>query len=150
MKKKFMCSPNILFLVLVFLFAFFFFFFSFADVHFYLAGCSLLTASISHFLTADKKLSCCFSKKSSSFFISRSSSFSVIYVSIDIKGGSQWVGGFYGYRLKFWLFYGYRLICFQLRLAKKLKINLFRFKELNVIIIHSKYFPHSDWLKTHA
>ena len=25
-------------------------------------------------------------------------------------GGSQWGGGFYGYRLKFWLFYGYRLI----------------------------------------
>ena len=24
--------------------------------------------------------------------------------------GSQWGGGFYGYRLKFWLFYGYRLI----------------------------------------
>ena len=24
--------------------------------------------------------------------------------------GSQWGGGFYGYRLKFWFFYGYRLI----------------------------------------
>ena len=24
--------------------------------------------------------------------------------------GSQWGGGFYGYRLKFWPFYGYRLI----------------------------------------
>ena len=44
----------------------------------------------------------------------------------------------------------YRLICFQLRLAKKSKINLFRFKELNIIIIHSKYFPDSDWLKAHA
>ena len=44
----------------------------------------------------------------------------------------------------------YRLICFQLRLAKKLKINLFRLKELNIIIIHSKYFPDSDWLKAHA
>ena len=24
------------------------------------------------------------------------------------KRRSQWGGGFYGYRLKFWLFYGYR------------------------------------------
>ena len=44
----------------------------------------------------------------------------------------------------------YQLICFQLRLAKKLKINLFRLKELNIIIINSKYFPDSDWLKAHA
>ena len=27
--------------------------------------------------------------------------------------GSQWDGGLYGYRLKFWLFYGYRLIFFS-------------------------------------
>ena len=27
--------------------------------------------------------------------------------------GSQWGGGFYGYRLKFWLIYGYRLIFFS-------------------------------------
>ena len=27
-----------------------------------------------------------------------------------ITRGSQWGGGFYGYRLRFWLFYGYRLI----------------------------------------
>ena len=27
--------------------------------------------------------------------------------------GSQWGGGIYGYRLKFWLFYGYRLIFFS-------------------------------------
>ena len=27
--------------------------------------------------------------------------------------GSQWGGGFYGYRLKFWLFYGYWLIFFS-------------------------------------
>ena len=33
---------------------------------------------------------------------------------------------------KFRLFYGYRLIFFQLRLTKKLKINLFYFKELNI------------------
>ena len=39
--------------------------------------------------------------------------------------GSQWSGGIYGYRLKFWLFYGYRLIFFQLRLTMKLKINFF-------------------------
>ena len=36
------------------------------------------------------------------------------------------------YRLKFWLFYGYRLIFFQLRLTKKLKINFFCFKKLNI------------------
>ena len=44
--------------------------------------------------------------------------------------GSQWGGGFYGlYRLKFWLFYSYRLIFFQLRLRK---INFFFFKKLNI------------------
>ena len=32
--------------------------------------------------------------------------------------GSQWGGGFYSYRLKFRLFYGYRLIFFRLRLTK--------------------------------
>ena len=30
-----------------------------------------------------------------------------------VSRGSQWGGGFYGYRLKFWLFYGYRLIVFS-------------------------------------
>ena len=30
----------------------------------------------------------------------------------DMLRGSQWGGGFYGYRLNFWLFYGYRLIFF--------------------------------------
>ena len=44
----------------------------------------------------------------------------------DIIRGSQWGGVFYGYRLKFWLF------LFQLRLTKKLKINFFCFKELNI------------------
>ena len=39
-------------------------------------------------------------------------------------GGSQWGGGFYGYRLKFRLFYGYRLI-FTVTVNKKVK-NLFR------------------------
>ena len=42
------------------------------------------------------------------------------------KRGSQWGGGFYSYRLRFWLFYGYRLM------TKKLKINFFSFKELNI------------------
>ena len=43
--------------------------------------------------------------------------------------------GFYGYRLKFRFFYGYRRLSvkfFQLRLTKKLKINFFCFKELNI------------------
>ena len=35
----------------------------FTAAHFYLAGCSLLTASISHFLTTDIKFSCSFSNK---------------------------------------------------------------------------------------
>ena len=39
---------------------------------------------------------------------------------------------------------------YQLRLTKKLKNNLFRFKELYMIIIHSKYFPDSDWLKAYV
>ena len=45
--------------------------------------------------------------------------------------GSQWGCGFYGYRLKFWLFYRYRLI-FSVTVNKKLKINFFCFKELNI------------------
>ena len=60
-----------------------FFFFS-AGVHFYLASCSLLTASISHF----KIFSCCFSKKKVSLFIPRCNSFSVIHVRVDIE--TQW------------------------------------------------------------
>ena len=51
---------------------------------------------------------------------------------ILISRGSQWGGGIYGYRLKSSLFYGYRLIFFQLRLTKKLKINFFCFKKLNI------------------
>ena len=34
--------------------------------------------------------------------------------------GSQWGGGFYGYRLKFWRFYGYQLI-FSVTVNKKVK-----------------------------
>ena len=49
-----------------------------------------------------------------------------------ISRGSQWGGGIYGYRLKSWLFYGYRLIFFQLRLTKELKINCFSCKKLNI------------------
>ena len=59
-RKCRMSSPKILCSVLVFLFALFFSFFFFsAGVHFYLASCSLLKASISHF----KIFSCCFSEK---------------------------------------------------------------------------------------
>ena len=47
--------------------------------HFYLAGCSLLAASISHFLTAIMK------NLSPLFSITHSSSFSVINVSVNIK-----------------------------------------------------------------
>ena len=59
----------------------FFFFFSLPLI-FYRVGFSLLTASFSHFLTADIKCSCCFSNKIAPlcFFISHSCSFSVIYV----------------------------------------------------------------------
>ena len=49
-----------------------------------------------------------------------------------VKEGLKRGGGFYSYRLKFWLFYGYRLIFFQLRITKKLKTNFFCFKELNI------------------
>ena len=76
--KDFVFSPCV-----PILFALFFLFFS-AGVHFYLASCSLLTASISHF----KIFSCCFSKKKVSLFIPRYNSFSVVHVSVDIK--TQW------------------------------------------------------------
>ena len=39
---------------------------------------------------------------------------------------------FYGYRLKFWLFYGYWLFFFSVTVNKKLKINFLSFKELNI------------------
>ena len=52
-------------------------------------------------------------------------------MSINIRE-SQWGGGFYGYRLKVWLFHGYRLIFFQLPLTKKLNITFFCFKKLNI------------------
>ena len=39
---------------------------------------------------------------------------------LAVLRGSQWGGGFYGYRLKFWLFYGYRLI-FSVTVDKKVK-----------------------------
>ena len=31
----------------------------------------------------------------------------------NLRRGSQWGGGIYGYRLKFWLVYGYRLVFFS-------------------------------------
>ena len=34
-------------------------------------------------------------------------------LSMNVTRGSQWGGGIYGYRLEFWLFYGYRLIFFS-------------------------------------
>ena len=51
---------------------------------------------------------------------------------IPVLGGSQWSGGFYGYRLKFWLFYDYRVIFFSYRVNKKLKANFLYFKKLNI------------------
>ena len=33
--------------------------------------------------------------------------------SLAMSRESQWGGGFYGYRLEFWLFYGYRLFFFS-------------------------------------
>ena len=39
---------------------------------------------------------------------------------LSLLGGSQWGSGFYGYRLKFWLFYGYRLI-FSVTVNEKVK-----------------------------
>ena len=50
-----MCSPKILLLVFVVACIFFF-----TTAHFHPAGLSLLTASISHFLTAAMKFSCFF------------------------------------------------------------------------------------------
>ena len=72
--------------LLVFLFAFIFL----TAAHFYLAGRSLLTASISHFLTPAMKFSFFFQRNSSPLFlITRSSSFSVIHVSVDIKNNIE-------------------------------------------------------------
>ena len=45
-----------------------------------------------------------------------------------LRRGSQWGGVFYGYQLKFWLFYGYRLI-FAVTVNKKVKIKFFCFKK---------------------
>ena len=39
--------------------------------------------------------------------------FTVAFHTLPLFWGSQWGGGFYGYRLKFSLFYGYRLIFFS-------------------------------------
>ena len=60
--------------------------FFFTAAGFYLTG-FLLTASISHSLTADIKFSCWFSNKIRLFclFISHSSSFFVIHVSVNIQ-----------------------------------------------------------------
>ena len=42
-----------------------------------------------------------------SFLLSWSTLVFVVRLFSGLRG-SQWGGGFYGYRLKFWLFYGYR------------------------------------------
>jgi len=67
-----MCSPKIF--LLVFLFAF-----------------TVLAANISYFLTATMKFSCFSSQRNSSplFLITRSSSFSVIHESVDIKNNVE-------------------------------------------------------------
>ena len=76
-----MCSPKILLLVFV-VACIFFHYRSF----FHPAGLSLLTANISHFLTAAMEFSCFFfSTKFVTFFFTRSSSFSVIHVSANIE-----------------------------------------------------------------
>ena len=76
-----MCSPKILLLVFVVACIFF------TTAHFHPAGLSLLTASISDFLTSAMKFSCLFFQQNSSpfFLITRSSSFSVIHVSVNIE-----------------------------------------------------------------
>ena len=70
-------------LLLVFLVACIFF----TTAHFHPAGLSLLTASISHILTAAMKFSCFFfpTKFVSFFLITRCSSLSVIHVSVNIE-----------------------------------------------------------------
>ena len=47
------------------------------------------------------------------------SAFIFVIGEISVRG-SQWGGGFYGCRLKFWLFYGYGLI-FSVTVNKKVK-----------------------------
>ena len=64
-----LCSAKILLLVFLFTFVFF------SAAHFHLAGCSLLAASIPHFLISAMKFLC--------FSPTKSSSFSVIHVSVD-------------------------------------------------------------------
>ena len=80
-----MCSPNIL--LLVFSFAFIFC----TAAQFHLASFSLLAARISHFLTAALKFSAFFFQLNSSpfFLITRSSSFSVIHLSVDTKNNVE-------------------------------------------------------------
>ena len=44
---------------------------------------------------------------------------------IGLGRGSQWGGGYYGYRLKFCIFYGYRLIFFSVSVNSQFKNNLY-------------------------
>ena len=82
-----MCLPNILFPV--FMFTFFFFFF-FTGPHLHPTGRSLLAASISNFLTAALNFHVFFLRNSSPLFsITRSSSFFVIHLSVNIKNNVE-------------------------------------------------------------
>ena len=55
------------------------------------------------------------------FFSGFETSYWIEFFSIQAKGGSQWGGRFYDYRLKFWLFYSYRLIFFSVTVNNKVK-----------------------------
>ena len=83
-----MCLPNILFPV--FMFTFFFFFFT--GPHLHPTGCSLLAASISNFLTAALNFHVFLPTiriSSPLFSITRSSSFFVIHLSVNIKNNVE-------------------------------------------------------------
>ena len=84
-----------------------------------------------------------------SLYWSRAGTKDIVWCFFARLRGSQWGGGL---RLSAKILAPLRLSVyfFRLRLTKKLKINFFCFKELNIIIIHSKYFPDSDWLKAQA
>ena len=82
------------------------------------------------------------SSSSSSFFFTKQvvRSFEVQLLSLIVLGlfqklcycrarGSQWGSGFNGCRLKFWLFYGYRLI-FSVTVNEKVKNELLLFQKV--------------------
>ena len=75
------------------------------EAYFYLAGLSLLTPSISYFLTTDIEFSCCFPNEIHllCFFISRSNSFSVIHVSVDKNLAEKRLDFVLYFTLKVWV-----------------------------------------------